>query len=369
MFKPPFALFTFATLVPVVPLLIGAVQGGIALWLGLAAMTLLVGGLDHLGARKDSAAAGDQARQTANRLSLVLAAAQILLLGAAVQGLGRGTGLSVAEHLGLFMGVGLWLGQVGNSNAHELIHNPDRRMFRVGKWLFISVLFGHHTSAHRKVHHRFVATADDPNTAQLGESFYAFLGRAWPDGFTAGYAMESTGLARRPRRLGMLAHPYAVYLLGGLGFLGLALVVGGLPGLIWYVLLCAYVQAQLLLSDYVQHYGLVRRRIDPARLEPVGPQHSWNAPHWYSGALMLNAPRHSDHHTRPGKAFPTLEVDATMPMLPRSLPVMGLIALYPPAWRRIMDKRARKWRPDTGLTGRQGPVPVAVPGNRRMTQT
>jgi len=345
MMTHPMRLFAVATLLPVLPLLAGAVLGGPAVWVGLACMTLLVAGLDHLVRRTHSAADGDTGEfPSGDWLSLVLAGTQILLLFTAVYALGRGTALSSLQHLGLFLGVGLWLGQIGNSNAHELIHRTNGTLFRVGKWMFISVLFGHHTSAHRKVHHSFVGTLDDPNTAQLGESFYAFAGRAWPDGFVAGWEAERAALTRTGQRGALLHHPYAVYVIAGLGFIGLAGLVGGFFGLIWYFALVIFSQAQLLMSDYVQHYGLERGRLDPAQLEPVGPQHSWNAPQWYSGAMMLNAPRHSDHHTHPAKPFVELDIGADVPMLPRSLPVMGMIALYPRAWRRIMDKRARAWR-------------------------
>nr|WP_226779741.1 alkane 1-monooxygenase [Oceaniglobus trochenteri] len=336
----PTRLFAIATLLPAVLLLAGTLLGGPALWLGLFCMTLLAGTLDHLVARDASAGcefpAGDG-------LSVVLGGFHFALLFSAVYALGRGSVLSPLEHAGVFLGVGVWLGQVSNSNAHELIHRSNRWLFRLGKWIYISLLFGHHTSAHPKVHHRFVGSHDDPNTAQLGESYYAFVARAWPEGFAAGRDMETALLARRNLRFAALHHPYVTYILGAVGFAGLALVLGGLFGLLWFVLLAGFAQLQLLMSDYVQHYGLVRRRIDPTRLEPVGPHHSWNAPHWYSGAMMLNAPRHSDHHAHPTKPYATLEL-GDVPMLPRSLPVMALIALYPRAWSRIMDKRAAKWR-------------------------
>jgi len=99
------------------------------------------------------------------------------------------------------------------------------------------------------------------------------------------------------------------------------------------------------MSDYVQHYGL-RRTVGPdGRPEPVGPRHSWNAPHWFTSALMLNAPRHSDHHAHPSRPYPELTLPApdTAPTLPHSLPVMACLALWPSQWRRVMDPRARLW--------------------------
>jgi len=61
--------------------------------------------------------------------------------------------------------------------------------------------------------------------------------------------------------------------------------------------------------------------------------------------MMLNAPHHSDHHMRPARAFPALEVTPdSMPILPRSLPVMAALALVPPIWRHVMDRRVARWQ-------------------------
>ena len=80
------------------------------------------------------------------------------------------------------------------------------------------------------------------------------------------------------------------------------------------------------------------------RLEAVSARHSWNTAHRFSGAMMLNAPRHSDHHTHPSRSYPSLELlEEEMPMLPYSLPMMAVIALMPPLWRRVMDSRVETW--------------------------
>jgi alkane 1-monooxygenase len=185
----------------------------------------------------------------------------------------------------------------------------------------------------------------DPNTAQLGEGFWGYLIRAWGAGFVAGKRAEDVLRRQSAAKTTPLSHPYVDYVIGsGLALLAAALIAG-FSGALALLLVSAYAQVQLYLSDYVQHYGL-HRRIEPSgRPEPVGPQHSWNAPHWYSSAMMLNAPRHSDHHVNPARDYPSLRLTpGEMPILPHSLPVMAVIALVPPLWRRLMDKRARRWR-------------------------
>ena len=256
----------------------------------------------------------------------------------AVAGLAGGW-LSGWEKLALFLSAGWFFGQVSNSNAHELIHRSSRLLHRLGKWVYISLLFGHHTSAHPLVHHVHVATDKDPNSAKLGQSYYRFLPRAWIGSFRAGLAAESARLARagKPR----WQHPYVTYVGGALGLLGLAGLAFGPAAPLWMIALCFFAQSQLMLSDYVQHYGLRRALREDGKPEPVGPAHSWNTPHWFTSSLMLNAPRHSDHHAHPARPYPALRLTDDMPTLPRSLPVMGALALSPTLWRRVMDPRVK----------------------------
>jgi alkane 1-monooxygenase len=91
------------------------------------------------------------------------------------------------------------------------------------------------------------------------------------------------------------------------------------------------------LSDYVQHYGLRR-----AAGERVATAHSWNAPQWFSSSLMLNAPRHSDHHAHPTRPYPALRLEDDAPILPWPLPLACFVALIPRLWRRKMARALTK---------------------------
>lgn len=126
--------------------------------------------------------------------------------------------------------------------------------------------------------------------------------------------------------------------------------------------LATYAQVQLLLSDYVQHYGLRRRALPNGKLEPIDIQHSWNAPHWFSNYLMLAAPRHCDHHLHPAKPYPalTLPTPDQAPCLPRSLPVMASVALYPRLWRRVMDPLVAHWQNRAQMVTQQMAVQNAL---------
>jgi alkane 1-monooxygenase len=48
--------------------------------------------------------------------------------------------------------------------------------------------------------------------------------------------------------------------------------------------------------DYIEHYGLRRKRLPNREYEKVTIQHSWNSPYRFSNYIVLKDQRHSDHH-------------------------------------------------------------------------
>lgn len=341
------SIFALATLIPVPFLILGVGSGGWALGAATLYIGLLVAVLDFARA-PDKHSATTSNGLAFKALSVVLAVVQFAALYVTIWALSGAGDIAFASPAGLLIVwiVGLFIGQVGNSNAHELIHQPKGSERFLGRWLFISILFGHHASAHPGVHHRHVATPHDPNSSELGESFYRFLPRAWIGSHQSGLALEKARL----RSIGMPAwhwsNPYWTYTLGTMMALGLSAYLGGVTGILVHMSIAIWAQAQLLLSDYVQHYGLKRMKRPNGRYEPVGDQHSWNAPHWFSSLWMLNAPFHSDHHAHPNRPYPILRSAsaAHAPQLPYGLPVMAAIALAPTLWRRVMDHRVRQWQ-------------------------
>tara|TARA_R110000787_G_scaffold58010_5_gene132171 strand:- start:88 stop:1092 length:1005 start_codon:yes stop_codon:yes gene_type:complete len=330
--------YALASLTPAVLLTLAFVFGGPWPLLALVSISALVFVVDRIPHGLPDAGT------TGRGLNLTLAAVHFGLLPLGIWALGVDDTLTTAGKVVVFIGLGLYFGQISNSNAHELIHTASRWPRRLGAAVYSSLLYGHHVSAHLRVHHVHAATDADPNSAPLGEGFYSYAARAWRGEFLAGLRADTQQRARRAEP-SHLPHPYVYYLTGSAATLGAAGLIAGWEGILVLLAIAFYAQMQLLLSDYVQHYGL-RRDVRPdGRPEPIGARHSWNAPAWYSSAMMLNAPRHSDHHMHPARAFPSLRIEpATMPILPRSLPVMAVLALVPPVWRRVMDRRVARWQ-------------------------
>lgn len=329
--------FAAATIVPVGLIGLAAWLGGVWPLLALLYMTLFTAALDRFVPRLLPEAAEGAEFPSGKNLSVLLGLLHFaLLIGAVIATATVQTGI-LAKALTL-IAAGLWLGQVSHPNAHELIHRGARGARYLGRAIYGSLLIGHHASAHLLVHHVHVGTRADPNSAAKGTGFYRFFLSAWGRSFRAGLAAENALRTRAKHAPGVLTHPYLGYLAIAAVGLAASYFTLGIKGLAIYLFLCLYAQAQILLADYVQHYGLRRSLRDGGKPVPVSDGDSWNSPHWFSSALMVNAPRHSDHHLNPTRPYPGLRLRETMPILPHSLPVMAVIALFPPLWRKVMAR-------------------------------
>ena len=334
--------FCLVTLLPTILLALATLHGGYWPWLALA----LLACVNHIiDAAFENRPDTETERLLVTALPTALAAVHFALLALTIWAISSQP-FDPATKISLFLATGLYLATVSNANGHELIHRRGRIPFNLGKWIFISHLFGHHTSAHRLVHHPFVATRYDPNSARFNEGFYRFFFRAWTGSFFAGLAAENAKRGHPPgSRAVDFSNPYFLYFLGGGLFLALAFGFFGLIGLLTYLGLCLMAQGGLLLTDYVQHYGLTRLEGADGKIPPIAPHHSWNAPHWYTRKLTLNAPLHSDHHAKPARPFTELESHTKdrAPQLPYSAGIMTIIALNPRHWRKIMNPRVAEW--------------------------
>jgi alkane 1-monooxygenase len=336
---PTIARYAVTTLPPLILITMGAVT-----WVGYGALaliwlTVLAAGLDHI-LMPPERADGDHAPWS-DTLSVVLSVGHFTVLGAVLWAVAQ-PGMSVAGKIVLVLAAASAFGQISHPNAHELIHRRPRLLSALGAAVYTSVGFGHHVSAHRLVHHRHVGTLDDPNTPRAGESFWAYLPRAWAGSFAAGWTCEADRLARKGQTARTLANPYLLWVGGALAALLAAVAIGGGVSALTLLFLGFVTGAQVLMSDYLQHYGLSRLTLPSGRVEPVGPHHSWNAPRGFSSYLMMNAPAHSEHHMHPDTPYDRLDPGADVPTLPHAMPVMAMIALVPRAWHRVMDKRAAK---------------------------
>ncbi len=254
--------------------------------------------------------------------------------------------LSGAERLGIFFGMGVLSGTVGITYAHELMHQKPAAERWLADLLLASVLYSHFRSEHLRVHHIHVGTPRDPVTARYNEGFHRFFPRVLWQSAVSSFAAERAMLERRGLPVWRRSNPFWRYGALQAAFVMGALALGGWVGLGLFLWQAAVAIWQLELVNYVEHYGLTRQKLPGGRYEHVQPHHSWNSDRRASNWLLINLARHSDHHVRPDRRFPLLQsyADTTAPQLPYGYPVMTAMALVPPVWRRVMNRRVRAWR-------------------------
>jgi len=93
-------------------------------------LTIFTASFDHL-IRASTPPGSEAAFPAADTLSVAIVLGQTALLVLVIRTLGLGT-LGAAEKLAVYMATGLYLGQLGNANAHELIRRGSRWLHGLG---------------------------------------------------------------------------------------------------------------------------------------------------------------------------------------------------------------------------------------------
>ena len=254
--------------------------------------------------------------------------------------------LGTAEKVALFFGVGVISGTIGITYAHELLHQKNAVERWLGDLLLATVLYSHFRSEHLRVHHLHVGTPRDPVTARYNEGFHRYFPRVLFQCPPSAWRAERAMLARRGLPVWHRSNPFWRYAVLQGGALALAFALGGWEGLALFLWQAGIAVWQLELVNYVEHYGLTRRHLGEGKYEHVLPRHSWNASHRASNWLLINLQRHSDHHYKPDRRFPLLQTYAAKeaPQLPYGYPAMTTLAMIPPLWKRVMNRRVKAWR-------------------------
>lgn len=246
--------------------------------------------------------------------------------------------LPAAAWVATVMATGAVLG-FGLNVSHELGHKRDRLARKVA--LFNTALggYGHFSIEHNRGHHRHVSTPEDPASAKMGEGIWRFALREMPGAFARAWRLEADRLRRaghgpwHPGNEILQAGAVTLAVWGGLGALfGVAVLAVLVPVALWGAF-------QLTSANYVEHYGLQRRRLADGRFEPCQPHHSWNSNHLVSNLVVFQLQRHSDHHAHPGRGYQSLRDFPDLPRLPSGYFGMFLLAYLPPLWFRVMDPR------------------------------
>lgn len=242
------------------------------------------------------------------------------------------------DYVGFALSLGAATG-ISINTAHELGHKTNRFERWLAKITLAPVAYGHFYVEHNRGHHVRVATADDPASARYGESFWAFLPRTVIGSIRSAWRLEKTRL----ERLGQspwtwrneVLHAWAMTVV----VWGIAIAMAGKVVIPFLVVQAVYGASLLEVVNYVEHYGLGRRKLPSGRYERCTPQHSWNSNHVVTNLFLYQLQRHADHHANPTRSYQALRHFDDSPQLPAGYATMILFAYVPPLWYRVMNPR------------------------------
>ena len=243
------------------------------------------------------------------------------------------------EATGMILGVGIYVGASGINVGHELGHRSSRLERFLAKMLLLPALYLHFYIEHNRGHHRNVCTPHDPATARFGEGLYWFVWRSTTQSYTHAWQLERERLAKSDKAFISLSNQMVHFTLLQVLYLIFVYVAFGLFGTLLAIAIACIGFMLLECINYIEHYGLTRKLLDTGKYERVMMKHSWNSNHDVGRIFLYELTRHADHHYKASKKYQTLNHIEESPQLPMGYPASILIALIPPLWFSIMNKR------------------------------
>jgi alkane 1-monooxygenase len=248
------------------------------------------------------------------------------------------------EKASLTIEIGVVTGMFGITVAHELMHRQSYMERAMAEMLMTLCTYAHFCIEHVYGHHTNVATPSDPATARFGEHFYTFLPKVLIGTFRSAWRIEHRKFSRNSH-LPVTQHKMIHQILTSVLIYILICSIFGIRGALFFLGQSIVAIVLLELTNYVQHYGLIRAKVSLESYQPIGPYCSWTSNHKLSNYLCFHLGYHSMHHCAPALRFYQLYGnDKNIPQLPAPFIVMCVLALIPPVWHFVMDPRVLAMR-------------------------
>jgi alkane 1-monooxygenase len=242
--------------------------------------------------------------------------------------------------IGKTLVMGLLCGVMGINVGHELGHRSKPFERFMAKALLLTSLYLHFYIEHNKGHHKRVATPGDPSSARLGESIYAFYFRTIIFSYLSAWHIANRDVRKKGNPVLSLHNEMIRFQLIQLFCIAIVFFIFG--WLTTLLFLAAAFHGILLLEtvNYIEHYGLQRKLIGEGKYERAMPAHSWNSNHVIGRVMLFELSRHSDHHFLASRKYQLLRHHQNSPQMPTGYPGMMLLALLPPIWFYVMNRKA-----------------------------
>jgi alkane 1-monooxygenase len=254
----------------------------------------------------------------------------------------KATGLQWWEITGRVFSMGLLCGTFGINVAHELGHRVTKFEQTLAKLLLLTSLYMHFFIEHNKGHHKNVATPEDPSSARYNEPVYTFYFRTIIFSYLSAWKIANDEMRKKGLSVLNLKNEMLQAHIIQIAFVALVFFMFT-PLITLYFLAAAFIGILLLETvNYIEHYGLQRKQMASGNYERAMPTHSWNSSHPLGRLMLFELSRHSDHHYLASRKYQILQHHDNAPQLPTGYPGSMLLALLPPAWFYVMNRKIKK---------------------------
>lgn len=248
------------------------------------------------------------------------------------------------EIAGMIFAFGISCGVLGINAAHELGHRNTWYEQLMSKILLSTSLYLHFFIEHNLGHHKNVSTDEDPASSRRGETLYSFYIRSVRDSWLSAWKIQNEQLKKNNQSFLSIHNEMLIYQIIQVSMLTAIGLVWGWKVLLFYI--AAATMGFLLLEtvNYIEHYGLRRKKIDGAYYEKVMPVHSWNSNHPIGRIMLFELTRHSDHHYMANRKYQILRHFDHSPQMPTGYPGMMVLSFFPPLWFKVMHREIDKYK-------------------------
>ena len=244
--------------------------------------------------------------------------------------------------MGLVLSMGVLLATNAINVAHELGHRKGLFERTLSKLLYMPCLYMHFYIEHNFGHHLNVATKKDGASAEYNQNLYFFWIRSVTKQYADAWKKQKELLKTSNSRFFSFKNDMLWYTIIQPLYLIAIYYTFSYKTMVFATAIGVVSFLFLETINYIEHYGLRRKKLSSGRYERVKEIHSWNSDYNVGRIILYELTRHSDHHYKSGKKYQVLDRFKESPQLPFGYPASILISFIPPLWFKIMNSRVPK---------------------------
>ena len=250
---------------------------------------------------------------------------------------------NIVGQIGWMLSVGVVGGITAINLGHELVHKDSKIEQWAGGLMLASVTYAGFKVEHVRGHHVHVSTPEDASSSRYNQTLYQFLPQAFYRNFVNAFRLEAQRLKRKGKSPFSLKNEliwwYGISALFAVAFF----LVWGWMGVLFFVGQSFFAAAELEVINYIEHYGLHRRKLENGRYERTDVHHSWNSNYLLTNLFLFQLQRHSDHHAYPKRRYQVLRHHDESPQMPSGYAGMVVLAIFPPLWFKVMNPKVEAY--------------------------